>query len=136
MSNNTGDLRCPVCDGTGSISLDVQFLPDVEIPCPECRGSRYSKEAWLIRRTVKKSSEAYSLPELMDMSVDEAMKAARGTDNMKKRWRIRLHSTAGKQAIAEHPFCCCLTRQRRDSEPVAIRDCPATQRRQKCLRNI
>lgn len=77
FSYNTGDLRCPVCDGTGSISLDVQFLPDVEIPCPECRGSRYSKEAWLIRRPVKKSDEAYSLPELMDMSVDEAMKATK-----------------------------------------------------------
>ncbi|MEE0955391.1 MAG: ATP-binding cassette domain-containing protein [Eubacterium sp.] len=77
FSYNTGNLRCPVCDGTGSISLDVQFLPDVEIPCPECRGSRYSKEAWLIRRPLKKSSEAYSLPELMDMSVDEAMKAAK-----------------------------------------------------------
>ena len=45
FSYNTGKLRCPVCDGTGSISLDVQFLPDVEIPCPECRGSRYGKEA-------------------------------------------------------------------------------------------
>lgn len=45
FSYNTGKLRCPVCDGTGSISLDVQFLPDVEIPCPECRGSRYAKEA-------------------------------------------------------------------------------------------
>ena len=45
FSYNTGKLRCPVCDGTGVISLDVQFLPDVEIPCPDCRGSRYSREA-------------------------------------------------------------------------------------------
>ena len=45
FSYNTGKLRCPVCDGTGVINLDVQFLPDVEIPCPECRGSRYSKDA-------------------------------------------------------------------------------------------
>ena len=49
FSYNTGKLRCPVCDGTGIISLDVQFLPDVEIPCPECRGSRYSREAQLVR---------------------------------------------------------------------------------------
>ncbi|MFR8122768.1 MAG: hypothetical protein ACLU77_13875 [Waltera sp.] len=48
FSYNTGSLRCPVCDGTGSISLDVQFLPDVDIPCPECGGSRYAKEAWQI----------------------------------------------------------------------------------------
>ncbi len=44
FSYNTGKLRCPVCDGTGQVSLDVQFLPDVDIPCPECRGSRYAKE--------------------------------------------------------------------------------------------
>ena len=48
FSYNTGKLRCPVCDGTGQISLDVQFLPDVDIPCPECGGSRYAKEAWQI----------------------------------------------------------------------------------------
>ncbi len=74
FSYNTGSLRCPVCDGTGMISLDVQFLPDVDIPCPECKGSRYGKEAYLIRRGGKKSGN-YSLPELMDMSVDEAMEA-------------------------------------------------------------
>lgn len=45
FSYNTGKLRCPVCDGTGEISLDVQFLPDVDIPCTECRGTRYAKEA-------------------------------------------------------------------------------------------
>ena len=62
FSYNTGDLRCPVCDGTGSISLDVQFLPDVDIACPECRGSRYSKEAYRIRH-FNKDGEALSLPE-------------------------------------------------------------------------
>ena len=45
FSYNTGKLRCPVCDGTGEISLDVQFLPDVDIPCPKCRGSRYDVAA-------------------------------------------------------------------------------------------
>mgnify|MGYP000264836099 CR=1 FL=1 len=54
FSYNTGKLRCPVCDGTGMISLDVQFLPDVDIPCPDCGGSRYGKEAGLIRRVPKK----------------------------------------------------------------------------------
>ena len=48
FSYNTGKLRCPVCDGTGQISLDVQFLPDVDVPCPDCSGSRYGKEAWQI----------------------------------------------------------------------------------------
>ena len=72
FSYNTGDLRCPVCDGTGSVSLDVQFLPDVDIPCPECRGSRYAKEAWQIRH-VSRSGEALSLPELMALDVNTAL---------------------------------------------------------------
>ena len=76
FSYNTGDLRCPVCDGTGSISLDVQFLPDVEIPCPECRGSRYAKEAYSIRIR-NKQGETRSLPELMAMDVHSAAKFCR-----------------------------------------------------------
>ncbi len=74
FSYNTGRLRCPTCDGTGVISLDVQFLPDVDIPCPDCRGSRYSKAAYRIRR---ENSEGafHSLPELMAMDVDDAMVA-------------------------------------------------------------
>ncbi len=73
FSYNTGKLRCPTCDGTGTIDLDVQFLPDVEIPCPDCGGSRYAKEAGLIRRLPKQGGGACSLPELMDKSVDEAL---------------------------------------------------------------
>ena len=73
FSYNTGKLRCPVCDGTGTIDLDVQFLPDVEIPCPDCGGSRYAREAGSVRRVPKHGAEAVSLPELMDMSVDEAL---------------------------------------------------------------
>ena len=67
FSYNTGKLRCPVCDGTGQISLDVQFLPDVDIPCPECSGSRYSKEAYSIKY------KGYSLPEIMSMDVNTAL---------------------------------------------------------------
>ena len=72
FSYNTGKLRCPACDGTGEISLDVQFLPDVEIPCPDCRGSRYAKEADTVRLPVADGS--VSLPELMDMDVNSALK--------------------------------------------------------------
>ena len=72
FSYNTGDLRCPVCDGTGAISLDVQFLPDVDIPCPECRGSRYAKAAYAVRHT-NKHDETRSLPDLMDMDVSSAL---------------------------------------------------------------
>jgi excinuclease ABC subunit A len=72
FSYNTGSLRCPVCDGTGQISLDVQFLPDVDIPCPECRGSRYGKAAQKIPFSNKKG-QSRTLPELMDMDVDSAL---------------------------------------------------------------
>ncbi len=88
FSYNTGKLRCPVCDGTGTISLDVQFLPDVDIPCPECGGSRYSKEAGLIHRIPKKSSAGYTLPELMDMSIDEALQACDDLPLVKKRLQV------------------------------------------------
>lgn len=72
FSYNTGKLRCPVCDGTGQISLDVQFLPDVDVPCPECSGSRYGKEAWQICYE-NKQGERYSLPQLMEMDVNTAL---------------------------------------------------------------
>ena len=75
FSYNTGALRCATCDGTGTISLDVQFLPDVDIPCPDCRGARYGREAYRIRRTPRGGGEALSLPKLMGMSVDEALQA-------------------------------------------------------------
>ena len=75
FSYNTGSLRCPTCDGTGQISLDVQFLPDVDIACPDCRGSRYSDAANNIRRPEKDkpANQALSLPELLSLSVDEAL---------------------------------------------------------------
>ena len=72
FSYNTGRLRCPVCDGTGSVSLDVQFLPDVDIPCPACGGSRYAREAYGVQR-VRRDGTAVSLPALMAKSVDEAL---------------------------------------------------------------
>ena len=75
FSYNTGKLRCPVCDGTGQISLDVQFLPDVDVPCPECNGSRYGKEAWQIGYETKQGAK-YSLPQLMDMDVNTVLEAA------------------------------------------------------------
>ena len=76
FSYNTGRLRCPTCDGTGSISLDVQFLPDVNIPCPDCRGSRYAREAGKIFR-INKAGKAYSIPDLMDMDVNHALEATK-----------------------------------------------------------
>ena len=74
FSYNTGSLRCPVCDGTGTISLDVQFLPDVDIPCPECHGSRYAQRAEEFRYEAA-DGKSYSLPDLMKMDVADAQKA-------------------------------------------------------------
>ena len=87
FSYNTGKLRCPICDGTGSISLDVQFLPDVEIPCPDCGGSRYSRETDFVKRE-NKAGAAYSLPELMDMDVKHALEACEDLKNVKSRLEI------------------------------------------------
>ena len=72
FSYNTGRLRCPGCDGTGVVSLDVQFLPDVNISCPDCRGSRYARPAYGIHLR-NRSGRAASLPELMDMDVHSAV---------------------------------------------------------------
>lgn len=87
FSYNTGNLRCPVCDGTGTISLDVQFLPDVAVPCPDCHGSRYAKEAFDILRQ-KKDGTFCSLPELMAMSVDEAIQACGDLNAVRSRLQV------------------------------------------------
>lgn len=87
FSYNTGKLRCPVCDGTGSISLDVQFLPDVDIPCPECRGARYGKEAGLVHYQ-NKTGEQYTLPDLMAMDVHTARKVCRDMRLVHQRLRV------------------------------------------------
>ena len=84
LSYNTGALRCKKCDGTGSITLDVQFLPDVLIQCPDCHGSRYSKEAYEIKYKNKKGCE-YSLPELMSMDVADAIGACSDIPLVKQR---------------------------------------------------
>lgn len=84
FSYNTGKLRCPVCEGAGIISLDVQFLPDVDIPCPECGGTRYSKRAFAIRRKAGGMGQI-SLPELMGMDIERAMRYCDNWKNVKNR---------------------------------------------------
>lgn len=106
FSYNTGKLRCPVCDGTGSISLDVQFLPDVQITCPQCRGARYAKEAEAVRLDVAGtgkgkrvqqdgknaneagSSETYSLPQLMSMDVNHALEVCKNLRLVRQRLQV------------------------------------------------
>ena len=90
FSYNTGKLRCPVCDGTGVISLDVQFLPDVKITCPKCRGSRYSKSAEKIKYANKKdkNGHSFSLPELMEMNVSTALKACANLKSVRQKLQV------------------------------------------------
>ena len=90
FSYNTGKLRCPVCDGTGVISLDVQFLPDVKITCPKCRGSRYSKSSEKIKYTNKKdkNGHSFSLPELMEMNVSTALKACANLKSVRQKLQV------------------------------------------------
>lgn len=84
FSYNTGSLRCPTCDGTGSISLDVQFLPDVNISCPDCKGSRYSKTAEKIQY-VKKINWAFSLPQIMAMDVNQVLAACEDINSVRSK---------------------------------------------------
>ena len=87
FSYNTGRLRCPVCDGTGAISLDVQFLPDVDIPCPACRGARYAKDASRVHWQ-DRAGQAHTLPELMAMDVHTALGACREMKLVRQRLQV------------------------------------------------
>ena len=87
FSYNTGSLRCPVCDGTGQIALDVQFLPDVDIPCPACRGSRYGADARKVRCKNTSGTEL-SLPEVMELDVDSALEFCSDMKNVRPRLEI------------------------------------------------
>ena len=87
FSYNTGKLRCPTCDGTGVINLDVQFLPDVEIPCPDCRGSRYGKDAAKIKYPAANGQNC-SLPDLMDMDISTALTACADLKTVRQRLQV------------------------------------------------
>ena len=87
FSYNTGKLRCPVCDGTGVISLDVQFLPDVEIPCPACHGSRYAREADDVK-LIDKHGHTTTLPRLMDCDVHTALDLCKDRKLVRQRLQV------------------------------------------------
>ena len=101
FSYNTGSLRCPACDGTGQITMDVQFLPDVAVTCPACGGSRYGKEAALIRRPVKDGGEGLSLPELMALTVEQALEAVKDVKKVRDRLQILVDLGLGYFTLGE-----------------------------------
>ena len=100
FSYNTGSLRCPGCDGTGVVNLDVQFLPDVNIPCPDCRGSRYAKAAYDVKLT-NKAGKCVSLPELMDMDVNSAIDFCKDMKTVSQRLNILKQLGLGYLTLGE-----------------------------------
>ena len=100
FSYNTGSLRCPGCDGTGVVSLDVQFLPDVNIPCPDCRGSRYARAAYGVK-LAGTTGTGVSLPELMDMDVNSAIEFCRDMKTVSQRLNILKQLGLGYLTLGE-----------------------------------
>ena len=100
FSYNTGSLRCPSCDGTGVVSLDVQFLPDVNIPCPDCRGSRYARAAYGVK-LAGRTGAGISLPELMDMDVNSAIEFCRDMKTVSQRLNILKQLGLGYLTLGE-----------------------------------
>ena len=100
FSYNTGSLRCPGCDGTGVVSLDVQFLPDVNIPCPDCRGSRYARAAYGVK-LAGRTGAGVSLPELMDMDVNSAIEFCRDMKTVSQRLNILKQLGLGYLTLGE-----------------------------------
>ena len=100
FSYNTGKLRCPTCDGTGVISLDVQFLPDVEVPCPDCGGSRYSREAAAVKLPTA-NGEPASMADLMDMDVSTALEACADCKLVRQRLQVLKELGLGYLTLGE-----------------------------------
>ena len=100
FSYNTGNLRCPGCDGTGVVSLDVQFLPDVNIPCPDCRGSRYARAAYDVKLR-SKTGQMVSLPELMYMDVSSAIAFCHDMKTVCQRLQVLEHLGLGYLTLGE-----------------------------------
>ena len=100
FSYNTGKLRCPTCDGTGIISLDVQFLPDVEVPCPDCGGSRYSREAAAVKLPTANGAPA-SMADLMDMDVSAALEACADRKLVRQRLQVLQELGLGYLTLGE-----------------------------------
>ena len=100
FSYNTGSLRCPGCDGTGVISLDVQFLPDVNIPCPDCRGSRYTRAAYDVKLT-NKAGKCVSLPELMELDVNSAIDFCKDMKTIRQKLNILKQLGLGYLTLGE-----------------------------------
>lgn len=101
FSYNTGSLRCPRCEGTGRVVLDVQFLPDIDIDCPECGGHRYAPAADEIRRPRPDDPSGVSLPHLMALTVREAIDAVDDIPAVRKRLQALIDLGLGYLTLGE-----------------------------------
>lgn len=104
FSYNTGSLRCPVCDGTGQITMDVQFLPDVDIPCPDCGGARYGRDAAAIRYLPRRAAHGgggLSLPDAMSLTVEQALDAFGDVKKVRERLQVLCELGLGYLTLGE-----------------------------------
>ena len=103
FSYNTGSLRCPTCDGTGQIQLDVQFLPDVDIVCPDCSGSRYAPEAFAIHRAPREGDDdaGLALPQLLALTVAQAIEHTGDLNTVRARLQTLVDLGLGYLTLGE-----------------------------------
>lgn len=103
FSYNTGILRCKTCDGTGQISMDMQFLPDVDMVCPECKGSRYDKsvEALKFHPDKKTNEQGVSLSEIMGLTVEQALKLFAGNKKIYEKLNLLNNLGLGYLTLGE-----------------------------------
>ena len=99
FSYNTGSLRCPRCEGTGQVVLDVQFLPDVDIPCPDCGGTRYSPDANQFRLATSQGTS--SLPDILGSTVSDAANLLSQMPTVRKKLRTLIDLGLGYLTLGE-----------------------------------
>lgn len=101
FSYNTGRLRCPVCDGTGQITMDVQFLPDVSVPCPSCGGSRYGRDAEAVKRALKGGGAALALPEVLALTAAQVLDAVKDVKKAREKLQTLVDLGLGYLTLGE-----------------------------------
>ena len=95
FSYNTGKLKCPTCDGTGIISMDVQFLPDIEMTCNSCDGTRYSHDVDKIYYN------NYSIKDVMQLTIRQAVEVFKDNKKIKDKLQILVDLGIGYLTLGE-----------------------------------
>ena len=95
FSYNTGKLRCPTCDGTGIISMDVQFLPDIEMECNSCDGTRYSNNVDNILYN------NYSIKDVMKLTIRQALEVFKENKKIRDKLQVLVDLGIGYLTLGE-----------------------------------